>query len=108
MNYGATIDLIGDETVSQNENGYPVYLQSKRTVYADPTSVGRSEFYSAMQSGITITAAFTVAACDYQRERLLDFNGVRYKVERTYMLNQDRVQLNCSEVKRLDDESADN
>ena len=36
---------------------------------------------------------------DYHGERLLDYDGVRYRVERVFSRNGEDLELNCSENK---------
>ena len=62
--------------------------------------VTRAEFYEAMKSGMELTAAFEMWACDYGGQKVIEHNGKRYKVERAFPLGDGVVQLNCSEVTR--------
>ncbi|MCD8200371.1 MAG: phage head closure protein [Coriobacteriaceae bacterium] len=99
MMYGDVITLIA-ETTSQNENGYIVSEETKTEVYADIRSVGRTEFYDAMRSGITVSIIFRIRPYDYSDERLVEYGGKRYHVERTYQTDPDHLEMTCSEVAR--------
>lgn len=63
------------------------------------TSVARSEFYAAMQSGVSISLVLLTAALNYDGERLLRYQDRLYRVMRTYRAeNSDEIQLNCSDA----------
>lgn len=63
------------------------------------TSVTRSEFYAAMQSGVSISLVLLTAALNYDGERLLRYQDRLYRVVRTYRSeNSDEIQLNCSDA----------
>lgn len=93
------ITLIAEET-RQDEDGYRYTSETLSKVYAKKKSVRRSEFYKALNSGVICTAEFEVFLHDYNNERLVEYNGRRYKIERTYSTSPDRINLTCSEVKR--------
>lgn len=100
MIYSDVITLIAEST-SQDEDGYQIATETATEIYADVKSVKRTEFYDALRSGITETAVFTIFIHDYDKQRLIDYNGIRYKVERVYQTGLDRAELTCSEVRRL-------
>lgn len=100
MIYADVITLIA-ETTTQDADGYQRTTETAAEVYANVKSVKRSEFYEALRSGITETIVFEIFAHDYDKQRLIDYGGTRYKVERVYQTTLDRVELTCSEVRRL-------
>lgn len=68
-------------------------------VFVRETSVARSEFYAAMQSGVSISLVLLTAAINYDGERLLRYQDRLYRVVRTYRAdNSDEIQLNCSDA----------
>ena len=95
-----TISLV-NVIKTTDADGYDTTTETLTTVKCDSgNGVTRSEFYEAMKSGIKLTAAFEMWACDYGGQEHVEHNGKRYKVERAYPLGDGAVQLNCSEVVR--------
>ena len=96
MLYRDTVDLIAVVT-GYDAEGYPVDTETSTEVFADVASVKRSEFYAGRQAGTELIAAFTVAACDYDGQQVVVYDGARYRVERAYTRDGERMELNCSE-----------
>lgn len=99
MIYSDIITLVAEST-SRDSDGYTVTTESTKEVYADIKSVKRDEFYKALRSGITAAIVCRIFAHDYNGQRLIDYAGIRYKVERAYSTTPDFVELTCSEVRR--------
>jgi len=99
MLYRDTVDLI---TVAQTQDadGYMTDVETSRTVYADVNNATRQEFYEAYKAGLQIALSIIIRYEDYEGEKLVEFNGKRYKVERLYSSDRERMELNCSEVIR--------
>ena len=98
MRYGEIVTLISTFGGTDSD-GYPQVMEKATEVFADIKSVKRSEFWIAKQSDVGIVLAVGVKVCDYNGERLLDYDGKRYRVERTYTKNGEDLELNCSENK---------
>lgn len=92
------IELISQKT-TQDPDGYPVIQEEKKEVFADVRSVTRTEFFEALKAGICETICFHMASCDYDNQKMIEYGGLRYQVERVYQTNMDIIELNCSEVK---------
>ena len=44
-----------------------------------------------------LSIAFEVFKEDYQKERVIEYDGVRYRVEHVRQHSVDRLELNCSD-----------
>lgn len=63
---------------------------SARAVFCGLRSVGRTEFYQANATGYKPELVFVLADFyDYNDETLIDYNGQRYRVIRTYRTGQE-------------------
>lgn len=63
---------------------------TKRDVFARMASIGMTEFYQANAQDIHPEAKFILADyLDYNGETLLDWNGQRYHILRTYRTGQE-------------------
>ena len=62
---------------------------SKREIFCGIRSVTRSEFYQANATGYTPSMVFVLADYyDYEEETLVEYDGKRYRVIRTYRTGQ--------------------
>lgn len=83
-------------TIKTDEYGNVVDAEEKRTdVLCAPLSVSRTEFYSAAQAGLNPTNVFEINGFEYNGESLVEFEGVKYSVIRSYQTDYETVQLTC-------------
>lgn len=69
--------------------------ESRNEVPCTMRSVGYSEFYAARSAGIEPSIVFVLAlAEDYAGEKIVEWNGVRYRVVRTWMQG-DGIEITC-------------
>lgn len=90
--FDAVISLIS-KTCTQNAVGANVVTESKREVFCNVSSVGRSEFYQAMQAGHGLSYVFTTHPINYEGEEELEYNGERYGITRTYQSGLDSLDI---------------
>lgn len=64
-----------------------------REVLAQVNSVTRSEFFEGGRNGLNPEYVFSIFFADYNEERLLEYNGKRYGIYRTYLGRTDYVEL---------------
>lgn len=68
-----------------------------RTVFGEQKSVKWGEFFAAESAGTSLSAVFILHADEYDGERVVEWNGKRYSVQRAY-LTGDKVELTCSDL----------
>lgn len=73
-----------------------IYTETCRTVYAQTRPVSRSEYLTAGQLGISPELFLVVSAFDYNGELLLEYNGQKYRIYRTYIRNGNETELYCT------------
>ena len=67
----------------------------KNEVPCTVRSVGYNEFYAARSAGIEPSVVFVLAlAEDYAGEKIVEWNGSRYRVVRTWMQG-DGIEITC-------------
>lgn len=83
------IDLISTaQTV--DEYGDTVTTETARTVFARQASIGTKEFYQAAATGLAPEVKFILADyLDYGGEYLVEHEGQRFRVLRTYRNGQE-------------------
>ena len=69
-------------------------VETERQVYCDVASVGMRETYEAMASGYAPEIKLVLSDyAEYQGERKCLFEGVRYRILRTYVRDDLRIEL---------------
>lgn len=81
------------QTLTTDELGYPIASETFYETFAKVRSVTQTEFFSAGKNGITPDFSFVVNDAEYQGQRLLEYEGKRYGIYRTYQPNNDTVEL---------------
>lgn len=72
-------------TQQPDEYGDLVVTETSREVFARMGSIGQKEFYQAHAIGLQPELKFILADyLDYEGETLVEYNGQRYRVLRTY------------------------
>ncbi len=106
MTYDHELILIGQK-VEYDEIGSPIIIEAETIILCNLKSVVRAEFYSAAAAGLKPEVVFVVHECEYNGEQLVEFEGKRYGVLRTYSggrgregyrLTVDEMELVCGKV----------
>ena len=83
--------------ISETSRAHGVHetvTESERMVYCTVDSVTRNEFYTALNAGIQPSLVFILAlAEDYQGERIVKYHNQKYRVIRTYMTDDDGIEI---------------
>lgn len=73
-----------------DEYGDLVVEENPRRVFAKLGSIGQKEFYQAQAVGLQPELKFVLADyLDYNGEQLVDYNGQRYRILRTFRKGQE-------------------
>lgn len=106
MTYDHELTLIS-QTITEDEIGNQIPVETRKTILCKVKSVGRSEFYGAATAGLRPEIVFVAHEFEYSGEREVEFEGERYKVVRTYKggmsrqgskLRFDEMELTCERV----------
>lgn len=99
MTYDHELTLILPGRIEEDEIGNQIPIDPKETtVLCSLKSVGRSEFYNAAATGLRPELVFVVHGYEYSGERLVEFEGKRYNVVRTYANDYEEIELTCERV----------
>lgn len=96
MDRSNIINLISEEHV-QDDIGQFHSRKSSRQVYCDVRSITRSEWFDAGRNGLQPTFIFTMFAPDYNGEKIVEFDGKRYGIYRTYRARNEQIELYVEE-----------
>lgn len=67
--------------------------EHSRMVFANVRSVTRDEFFNAGRNGLNPEYSFVVFFGDYAGEKIVEYNGMRYTIYRTYQARNDLIEL---------------
>lgn len=68
--------------------------ETEREVMCTVRSVSRSEYYNALNAGIEPSLVFYLALSDdYHGERVVRYQGKKYRVVRTYLTEDDGIEI---------------
>jgi SPP1 family predicted phage head-tail adaptor len=90
--YDHELTLI-NETIDEDEIGNQNPVETRTTILCAIDSVGRNEFYSGAAAGLRPELVFVVHTYEYSGERIVEFEGKRYSVIRTYQTGTEEIEL---------------
>ena len=94
MDRSTPIELI-KSTYEQDENGVRRKVETRRTVFSSINSVRASEFFEGGRNGLNPQLQFTMFRYDYDDETIVEYDGKRYGVYRTFITKNDLIELYC-------------
>lgn len=92
MDRSTPIDLI-TETWSPDEYGVNQKQETSRKVYANVQSATRAEFFDGGRNGLNPQYVLHIFFGDYNGEKIVQYNGVKYTVYRTFQRRNDVLEL---------------
>lgn len=91
MNRSNVCNLI-KETFTQDSYGVMRAVESTTTVFCDITSVSASEWFEGGRNGLNPDKRVKMFLYDYDDEKVVEIENVRYTVYRTYV-DRDEIEL---------------
>lgn len=65
----------------------------RRKVYCNEKGVKRNEFYQAATAGVKPELCIEIKAAEYRREEYFEYDGVMYRIVRTYPVKNENLEL---------------
>lgn len=84
------------ESYTKNADRANVRQETRRDILCRVQSVSRGEFYSAAQAGLDAAYVFITHPLNYDGEKIVEYQGIRYGVTRTYQSTPDRLEIYVS------------
>lgn len=78
--------------------GNEIEATIERVVFCEVKSISRTEFYQAAQANLKPRAAFIIYGFEYDNEDTVIYNGIKYKVIKSYKINENDLELTCEKV----------
>jgi len=94
------VELIEGEE-SKDSMGAVMLMPSatgRKTVYAEIKSIGMNEYWQAMALDKVPDIKLAVYIDEYAEEPFVAYAGKTYRVQRTYMPGNERIELTCRKV----------
>lgn len=91
------MDMVPSAPTKKDSYGDPVMEQrASEAVFAEIKFIGQSEFYQAQTAGKKPEIKFKITDyMDYQGQRYLLHDGVRYSILRTYRTAGNELEITC-------------
>lgn len=94
MNRLVEVTLIS-QTESYDSMGVPTITETGSTIKGNFQSVSAQEFYRGGEIGIKPEFIVKVWEREYNGETVLEYEGKRYIIYRTYLVSDGRTELYC-------------
>ena len=94
MNRSKKATLI-TESFTQDDYGVMVPSEEETSVFVAVNSVTGQEWFEGGRNGLNPQYRFTMFSHDYSGEKIIEYEGVRYSVYRTYQKSIDEIELYC-------------
>lgn len=97
MTYDHELTLIS-QTITEDGIGNQIPVETETVVLCGLKSISRIEFYNAVVTGLRPELVFVIHTYEYNGEKKVEFEGVRYNVVRTYQKDVEEMELICERV----------
>jgi len=79
----------------QDDFGVLQPVETLRKIYCQVTNVSATEWFEGGRNGLNPELRLTMFSGDYSNEKVVEYDGQRYTVYRTYKARNDTVELYC-------------
>ena len=95
MDRSDVIILISKNSVQANDYGWEDQ-ETKQEVFCDVRSITQTEWANAGRNGIDHPAfVFVINRNEYHGQQIVEYNGERYGIYRTYAAKNENLELYC-------------
>lgn len=78
---------------TEDEIGQQIPVETSRDVFCSIESISGKEWLEAGQKGLNPEIKITMFCYDYENETIVEINGKRYAVYRTYLGKNETIEL---------------
>jgi len=97
MNYDYELKLIS-KTFKDDGIGNKRPIEKEEIILCAEKSVGRTEFYAAAAVDLKPSIVLVVHSYEYNGETIVEYEGTRYKIIKTYKVSFEELELTCERV----------
>lgn len=92
--YDGEIKLISKiATVARDRRGQIVYSETATPIMCEVVPIARDEFFNGAQVGINPEFEFKINPVEYSGQKIIEYNGRRFSVYRSYQAGPDTLEL---------------
>lgn len=73
-----------------------IVMKDKKMVFCNNKGVKRNEFYQAAVAGYKPELCVEIKADDYNRENHFEYQGIVYRIIRTYPVKNEKLEMICT------------
>lgn len=84
-----------EPTTVTNKIGDIINTMKQKKRYAEVKSIRQSEAYQAAAVGLKPEIMCVIWKFEYNKEEFLLYEGVEYKISRTYETDDEKIELTC-------------
>ena len=92
MDRSSVITLVS-ETFTKSSTGVQIPTETETEVFCNVQSVSLQEWSEGGRLGLNPELRFTMFGPDYNGQKIIEYNGVRYSVYRVYYGRNDTIDL---------------
>lgn len=86
--------LIG-KTITKNEYKQEIEVDTRTEIFAQKEDISQSEYYKGGEAGLKPEFRLKTAIIDYNGEREVELDSMKYGIYRTYERDEDYIELYC-------------
>ncbi|MCH4205187.1 MAG: phage head closure protein [Solobacterium sp.] len=102
MDRSEKVKLISRSFIN-DENGIQQPTETVIEIYANVKSASRSEWFEGGRNGLNPQYVFNVYDDEYTNEDVIEYDGTRYSIYRTYLNPDGRIDLYAELKKGVDE-----
>lgn len=91
--YDNEIKLITRTPRGRDKRGQVIYSEKSRATLCEVVPITRDEYFRGAENGIGAEYEFKVNPIEYNHEKIVEYEGRRYSIYRTYQPTADTLEL---------------
>jgi SPP1 family predicted phage head-tail adaptor len=80
-------------TTMRDSRGQVIYTEKSETALCEVVPIARDEFFNGAQVGLNPEYEFKINPIEYSGQKILEFEGRRFSIYRTYQPAPDTLEL---------------
>lgn len=96
VNFNESMQLISVK-YDYDEIGNQIEVETEKTVFCGKSNITQSEFYRSKELDLKIQYCMMINSFDYDGQAYARYNGVKYKILRTYTKSNDLMEVYLAE-----------
>ena len=91
--YDNELKLISRSPAWRDRRGQVIYSETSRATLCEVVPISRDEYFRGAENGINAEFEFKINPIEYNHEKIVEFEGRRYSIYRTYQAGSDTLEL---------------